>query len=74
MAEVLVDDELAVLLDGVQVFAFDFSTSGFPKPAVVEVPRSIVEPWTGQTVVIEYRDVYAVVVEASEVWLIWMPY
>jgi hypothetical protein len=73
VANVLVDDELAVLLNGEEVFIYDFSTSGSPKPTVLEVPRQIIEQWAGQTVVVEYRDVYGSVVEASEIWLIWVP-
>jgi hypothetical protein len=70
---VLVDDELAMLLDGVEVFAHDFSTSGRPTSAIVEVPRSVMAQLAGQFVTIEYRDVYSAVVEASEMWLIWTP-
>jgi hypothetical protein len=73
VAEVLVDDELAVLLDGAEVFAYNFSTSGRPVPAVVQVPRTTMEQLTGQTVTVEYRDLYAALVEASAVWLIWSP-
>jgi hypothetical protein len=41
--------------------------------AVLEVPRALVQQLAGRTVQVEYRDVYAVYVQASEVWLIWMP-
>ena len=40
---------------------------------MVEVPRLVAEQMAGKTVMIEYRDVYASVVEASEMWLIWVP-
>jgi len=73
VAEVLVDDELAVLLDGVDVFTYLFSGSGSPVPALVEVPRTTMVQLAGRTAVIEYRDVYSSLVEASEMWLIWMP-
>jgi hypothetical protein len=73
LAEVAVDDELVVLLDGGEVFAYDFSTSGTPVPAIVEVPRTTMEQLAGQTVTIEYRDVYGSVVGASAMWLIWTP-
>jgi hypothetical protein len=73
LAPVLVDDELVVLLDGEEVFTFDFSTSGTPQPALLEVPRSIVQQIAGQAVQVEYRDIYAVYVETSEIWLIWLP-
>jgi hypothetical protein len=73
VAEALVDDKLAVLLGGDEVFVYNFSTSGHPTPAVVEVPRPVAEQMAGKTVVVEYRDVYASVVEAGEMWLIWVP-
>jgi hypothetical protein len=31
------------------------------------------EQMSGQTVTVEYRDVYGNVVNASAMWLIWMP-
>jgi uncharacterized repeat protein (TIGR01451 family) len=73
-APVLIDDEIAMLHNGSEVFSHDFAAGGGnPQPAVVEVPRTTLEPLAGQTVRIEYRDVYGFVVEASQVWLIWTP-
>ena len=74
VTEVLVDDELAVLLDGAEVFTRRFSSAGtLPEPAIVQVPRTVVEELVGRTVTVEYRDVYGDVVEASAMWLIWTP-
>jgi hypothetical protein len=73
VAEALVDDKLAVVLNGSDVFAYLFSTSGHPVPGIVEVPRATIEQLAGQAVTIEYRDVYASVVQASPMWLIWTP-
>jgi hypothetical protein len=73
VAEALVDDKLAVLLGGDEVFVYNFSTSGHPVPAVVEVPRPVLQQMAGKMVLVEYRDVYASVVEASQMWLIWVP-
>jgi len=73
VAEALVDDALVVLVDGVEVFTYDFSTSGIPVPAIVELPRATMEQLAGRTVTIEYRDVYGEVVGASSMWLIWTP-
>jgi hypothetical protein len=70
----LVDDQLAVLLNSVEVFRFDFFETGSPPiPSLVEVPRATIEQWTGQTILIEYRDLYGVAVSASSMWLIWVP-
>jgi spore coat protein U-like protein len=73
VAPVLVDDELAVLVGGVEIFSYDFSADGSPTPAILEVPRSMMEQLAGQIVSIEYRDVYSYLVEASDMWLIWVP-
>jgi hypothetical protein len=68
-----VDDQVAILSGGVEVFSHDFSTGGLPQPAIVPVPRALLEPLAGESVRIEYRDVYGVSVGASPLWLIWLP-
>jgi parallel beta-helix repeat protein len=74
VAEVLVDDELAVLLEGRPVFTYRFSSEGHePEAAVVEVPRAVMEQLAGRVATVEYRDVYGVLVQASAVWLLWTP-
>jgi uncharacterized repeat protein (TIGR01451 family)/CSLREA domain-containing protein len=73
VASAIVDDELVILLDGAEVFTYDFSTSGSPELAIPEVPRTTMEQLAGQTVTIEYRDIYGRAVGASTVWLIWSP-
>jgi hypothetical protein len=74
IAEALVDDELAVLVDGAEVFSYRFSSGDTPpQAAIVEVPRATLAVLVGRAVTMEYRDVYGAVVEASAVWLIWMP-
>ncbi|RME44389.1 MAG: PKD domain-containing protein, partial [Caldilineae bacterium] len=71
--EIVVDDGLFVLLNGQESFTYDFSTSGRPAPAMVEVPRSVIATWAGKQVVVEYRDLYGAIVQADEIWLIWVP-
>ncbi len=44
-----------------------------PLDGEVEVTRATMEQLAGQTVTVEYRDVYGDSVEASEMWLIWTP-
>jgi len=73
VAPVLVDDELALLSGGIVVYSYNFSSGGSPTPAILEVPRSMLEQLAGKIVTIEYRDVYGSVVEASDMWLIWTP-
>jgi hypothetical protein len=73
VTEVLVDDGLAIVLDGADVFSYNFSVSGYPHPAIVQIPRSLMEQWAGRTVTVEYRDLYGAVVQASEMWMVWTP-
>ena len=67
-APVLVDDELAVFIGGVERYAV-FLTH----PRIVELPRSLLEEWAGQTATVVFRDRYGSVVGSSPVWLIWTP-
>ncbi|MCP5097373.1 MAG: right-handed parallel beta-helix repeat-containing protein [Chloroflexi bacterium] len=73
IAEVLVDDKVVIKVGDSVVFSHDFSTSGLPKSATLVIPRSTMEQMVGQTVMVEYFDVYGNVVSASEMWLIWIP-
>jgi hypothetical protein len=73
VAEVVVDDKLAIVLANDDIFVFNFSTSGYPEPAIVEIPRAVMEQMSGQTATVEYRDVYGSLVGASAIWLIWTP-
>jgi uncharacterized repeat protein (TIGR01451 family) len=74
VSPVLVDDDLVILLNDIEHFTYHFSAGGRPpQPAIVEVPRETMEPLAGQTVIVQYRDVYGDVVEASPMWLIWVP-
>jgi hypothetical protein len=73
VAEALVDDKLAIVLTNDDIFVFNFSTSGYPEPAIVEIPRAVMEQMSGQTVTVEYRDVYGSLVGANAMWLIWIP-
>jgi hypothetical protein len=71
---VLVDDQLALIQNGQEIFTYTFSSEGeSPEPALVEVPRQVVNTIAEDGVILAYRDVYGIVVEASEMWLIWSP-
>jgi hypothetical protein len=65
---VTVDDELAILMDGQEVYARLLTT-----PQMVELPRSLLESWGSQPVTVIFRDVYGDVVGSQPVWLIWQP-
>ncbi|MCB9101469.1 MAG: hypothetical protein H6632_18165 [Anaerolineales bacterium] len=74
VSPVVVDDDLVVQQNGLNRFIYHFSPGGQPvQPAIVEVPRATMEQMAGQTVLVKYRDVYAGVVYASDMWLIWTP-
>ena len=69
----VVDDEVAILLNGQELFSYDYVQSGSVTAALVEVPRSVMDQIAGQTVTLVFRDVYGGVVYASPMYLIWMP-
>jgi hypothetical protein len=73
LTEVLVDDKIVLSVGGEEVFIYNFSLSGSPQAAIVEIPRAVMEQLAGHDVRVEYRDVYSYQVEASEMWLIWQP-
>ena len=73
ISPVLVDDEIIIKVNGSIVYTHDFSAGGLPQFATLIIPRPLMEQMSGQTAVIEYRDVYGNVVTASEMWLIWVP-
>jgi uncharacterized repeat protein (TIGR01451 family) len=77
--EVLVDDEIVISCyqgtdaEVKEVWSHAFVGSGGPEPAMVEVPRQVVEEVVGRIIVVEYWDLYGVQVEATTMWLIWVP-
>ncbi len=75
VVDIMVDDALAIVDEkGEDAFIYTFSAAGDPplppQPATVEIPVATMTELAGQTVTLEYRDVYAAIVEATEVWLI----
>ncbi|MDY7075372.1 MAG: choice-of-anchor D domain-containing protein [Chloroflexota bacterium] len=70
----VVDDQLALVRGGQDIFSYTFSSEGaHPTAAVVPVPLQIVAEIAAGDVVLEYRDVYDVLIYADEMWLIWTP-
>ncbi len=69
-----VDDEVAIILNGVTLFAYKYGKPGSGvQPALVEVPRAVMAQIAGKTVTIEFRDVYGDKVSATALYLIWAP-
>ncbi len=69
-----VDDEVALILNGVTAFTYKYGQPGLGvQPALVEVPRSVMEQIAGKTITIEFRDVYGDKVSATALYLIWAP-
>lgn len=69
-----VDDELAILANGNELFVKTFSIDGQTvHHEIVEIPRSVIEQLAGETATFEYRDVFGNFTSASPVWLIWVP-
>ncbi len=68
VAAVTVDDELAFLVAGQEVYVRVLTT-----PQVVELPRSLLESWGDQPVTAIFRDAHGAVIGSQPVWLIWTP-
>ena len=78
ITEIMVDDALAIVDASEQdAFYYQFSQDGdppsVPVAAIVEIPAETMARLTGQTVTLEYRDVFGAIVEAMEIWLIYVP-
>lgn len=71
---VLVDDQIAFVLNGSDIFVHTFSSSnGTSTSALVELPRTVVEAILAGGVTMEYRDVFGGNVAATAVAIIWSP-
>jgi hypothetical protein len=69
-----VDDEVALLLNSTELFTHRYGQPALGvKPALVEIPRSVMEQIAGKTTNVIFRDVYGDKVSASVLYLIWVP-
>lgn len=66
----LVDDAVIVYANSTQIFRHEYST---PNLAIVTVPYATLAPYAGQSITVQFNDVYGSVVEASPMYLIWVP-
>lgn len=73
LKEVAIDDRLVITQAGQEDFSQFFPGTQRPTPVIIEIPRALMEKWAGKTVRFEYHDEYGSVVEASAIWLIWVP-
>jgi hypothetical protein len=74
VSPVVVDDDIVLRIGNTIYFVHHFSPGGRPPgQAILEIPRTTMAQLAGQTVTVEYRDVYAALIAASEMWLVWTP-
>ena len=73
LTETLVDDEIVFKNGSSILYTHDYSASGSPELVIVPIPRVTLGAMAGQTIIVEYHDVYGSVVKASDMWLIWVP-
>ena len=74
LTPVKVDDKIVISLDGNELFSKQFSTNCQPvQSQIVEIPRNVVEQMAGELATVSYYDVCGSSVEASTIWLIWVP-
>lgn len=66
----LVDDAVVLYANSTQIFRHEYST---PNSAIVPVPYATLAPYAGQSITVQFNDVYGSVVEASPMYLIWVP-
>jgi hypothetical protein len=69
----LVDDAIVVRAQGAIIFSHDYKLNSSPTPALVQVPRSILEQVAGQSLTVEFVDLYGSHVSASPMYLVWQP-
>ncbi|MCL4266213.1 MAG: DUF11 domain-containing protein [Anaerolineae bacterium] len=71
---VSVDDELAFVLNGQELFVKRFSTDGQTiYPEIVPLPRQTMVFMAGQTVTVVFRDVFSDQVSATSLWIVYIP-
>ena len=66
----LVDDAVVLSANSTQIFRHEYST---PNSAIVTVPYATLAPYAGQSITVQFNDVYGSVVQASPMYLIWVP-
>ncbi|ABX03294.1 MAG TPA: hypothetical protein DEF47_22150 [Herpetosiphon sp.] len=69
----IVDDKVVLKAGNQTIFEFEYGGTGTPNPTLVEVPNAIIESHIGQTITIEFRDVYGGRIQASTMYLVWIP-
>ncbi len=74
LTAVSVDDELAFVMNGQEIFVHRFSIDGQTiYPAIVPLPRQTMELMAGQTVTVVFRDVFSDQVSATSLWIVHIP-
>ena len=73
LTPVLVDDAIALKLGESVLFSYDFSEGDDVHYATISIPMDVVQAMKGNTITVEYYDIYGNYVSSSEMWLIWVP-
>ena len=69
----VIDDAIVLRANEQVIFSYNYATSGLPVPALVQIPRSILESSTGQQLAVEFIDIHGLAVSASPIYLSWQP-
>ena len=69
----LVDDAVIIRAGTTEIFRYDYASNGQPQSALVPVPASVLLPRAGQTLTIEFTDLYGSVYSATPLYLVWTP-
>jgi len=69
----LVDDAVLIRAGPTELFRYEYGSNGQPQAALVEVPANILIPRAGQTLTVEFVDLYGSVYSATPLYLVWTP-
>ena len=62
-----------MLAGDTEIFSYDYGNQNIVTPQLVEVPRTVLAPYAGQSLTVKFVDVYGYAVHATPMYLIWVP-
>ncbi|GAA5531468.1 FG-GAP repeat protein [Herpetosiphon gulosus] len=69
----LVDDAVMLRVGPTEILRHHYGMTGELQAALVEVPASVLLPWTGQTVTVVFTDISGSVYSSTPLYLVWTP-
>lgn len=69
----LVDDAVILRVGPTEILRHHYGMTGELQAALVEVPASVLLPWTGQTITVVFTDISGSVYSSTPLYLVWTP-